>query len=131
MGDAKLDDEERRVVQMMFRDYGQVQIVREFVGGNSGARVLLVRPVRVDGYNDAPVVAKLDDRYSILYERRRYDLHVKGTLPATTARLVDMPIVPDDLTIGGLKYTFVGRIRTPSQLTCVNTRCNLPARWQT
>jgi len=110
VGDAKLDDEERRVVQMMFRDYGQVQIVREFVGGNSGARVLLVRPVRVDGYNDAPVVAKLDDRYSILYERRRYDLHVKGTLPATTARLVDMPIVPDDLTIGGLKYTFVGRI---------------------
>lgn len=109
-GDAKLDDEERRVLQLMFREYGQVQIVREMDGGNSGARVLLVRPMRVDGYLDAPVVAKLDDRYAVLYERRRYDLHVKGTLPATTARLVDMPIVPDELSIGGLKYTFVGRI---------------------
>lgn len=109
-GDAKLDDEERRVLQLMFRDYGRVQIVREMDGGNSGARVLLVRPLRVDGYKDAPVVAKLDDRYAVLYERRRYDLHVKGTLPATTARLVDMPIVPDELSIGGLKYTFVGRI---------------------
>jgi len=109
-GDVKLDSEERRVLQLMFRDYGQVQIVREMDGGNSGARVLLVRPLRVDGYMDAPVIAKLDDRYAVLYERRRYDLHVKGTLPATTARLVDMPIVPDELSIGGLKYTFVGRI---------------------
>ncbi|MEL7675489.1 MAG: Clp protease N-terminal domain-containing protein [Chloroflexota bacterium] len=110
LGDAKLSDEQRRVLQLMFREYGQVQIVRELNGGYSGARVLLVRPVRVDGYKDAPVVAKLDDRYAVLYERRRYDLHVKGTLPSTTARLVDMPVVPDDLSIGGLKYTFVGHI---------------------
>lgn len=109
-GNVKLDDEERRVMQLMFREYGRVRIVRELDGGNSGARVLLVRPVRVDGFNDAPVVTKLDDRYAILYERRRYDLHVKGTLPAMTARLVDMPIVPDELSIGGLKYTFVGGI---------------------
>lgn len=110
LGEITLTDEQRRVLQMMFREYGQVQVIRELSGGYSGARVLLVRPVRVDGYKDAPVVAKLDDRYAVLYERRRYDLHVKGTLPSTTARLVDMPIVPDELAIGGLKYTFVGRI---------------------
>ncbi len=109
-GDANLNDEQRHVLQLMFRDYGQVQIVRVLEDGHSGACVLLVRPVRVDGYKDAPVVVKLDDRYSILYERRRYDLYVKGTLPTTTARLVDAPIVPDNSSIGGLKYTFVGRL---------------------
>ena len=109
-GDVQLDAEQMRVLQLMFRDYGQVHLVRELDGGYSGARVLLVRPIRVDGHKDAPVVVKLDDRYAVLYERRRYDLHVKGTLPSTTARLVDSPTVPDDSSIGGLKYTFVGRI---------------------
>lgn len=107
---VKLNAEQRRVLQLMFRDYGQVSVVRELEGGYSGARVLLVRPIRVDGYKDAPVVVKLDDRYAILYERRRYDLHVKSTLPSSTARLVDAPTVPDNSSIGGLKYTFVGRL---------------------
>jgi hypothetical protein len=110
LGEVDLTPEQRQVLRLMFRDYGQVQVVRELAGGYSGARVLLVRPVRVDGYKDAPVVVKLDDRYTVLYERRRYDLYVKGTLPATTARLVDSPIVPDHSAIGGLKYTFVGRL---------------------
>ncbi|MBN1201364.1 MAG: phosphotransferase [Anaerolineae bacterium] len=109
-GDVVLDDEQQRVLQLMFRDYAEVHVVREFAGGYSGARVLLARPVRVDGHKDAPVVVKLADRYSVLYERRRYDLHVKGTLPTTTARLVDAPVVPDESAVGGLKYTFVGRL---------------------
>jgi hypothetical protein len=108
-GSVQLDLEQRRILQLMFRDYEQVQVVREFSGGYSGARVMLVRPIRVGGYKDAPVVVKLDDRFAVLYERRRYDLHVKGTLPAATARLVDSPIAPDNSSIGGLKYTFVGR----------------------
>lgn len=107
-GQIGLDAQERRILQLMFREYGRVQVLRELAGGYSGARVFLVRPVRVDGNRDAPVVVKLDDRFSVLYERRRYDLYVKGTLPASTARLVDTPVVPDDLPIGGLKYTFVG-----------------------
>ncbi|RPJ00794.1 MAG: hypothetical protein EHM39_04335 [Chloroflexi bacterium] len=94
----------------MFREYTEVEIVRELEGGHSGARVLLVRPIRVGGHRDAPVVAKLDERQSILYERRRYDLHVKGTLPATTARLLDAPAAPDKSWCAGLKYTFVGRL---------------------
>jgi len=110
LGQVELGPEHLRVLQLMFREYGQVQVVRELTGGYSGASVLLVRPVRVDGHKDAPVVVKLDDRYAILYERRRYDLYVKSTLPSTTARLVDSPVVPDESTIGGLKYTFVGQV---------------------
>jgi hypothetical protein len=98
------------VLQQMFRSYGQVQTVRELTGGYSGARILLVRPVRDDGRHDAAVVVKLDDRDSVLYERRRYDLHVKDRLPPKTARLVDFPTAPDGSAIGGLKYTFVGRL---------------------
>ncbi|NDJ77137.1 MAG: phosphotransferase [Chloroflexi bacterium] len=109
-GDVVLTEGQARVLQLMFRDYAQVQIVGELTGGHSGALVLLARPVRVDGHKDAPVVVKLDHRYAILYERRRYDLYVKSTLPTTTARLVDSPVVPDNMTLGGLKYTFVGRL---------------------
>jgi hypothetical protein len=109
-GDVQLDPEQRRVLQQMFRDYGEVEIVREFNGGHSGARVLLVRPVHAGGRRDAPVVVKLDERQNILYERRRYDLHVKDTLPATTARLLDAPVAPDKSWCAGLKYTFVGRL---------------------
>ncbi|MBN1562641.1 MAG: hypothetical protein JXA10_02300 [Anaerolineae bacterium] len=110
VGKVKLDHDEMQVLQLMFRSYGEVHVVRDLNDGNSGARVLLVRPERVEGLMDAPVVVKIDDRHAILYERRRYDLHVKGTLPAASARLLDPPVVPDDCRYGGLKYTFVGRI---------------------
>ncbi len=110
IGDVNLGPDEMRVLQLMFRTYSEVQIVRDLNDGNSGARVLLARPVRVDGMKDAPVVVKIEDRHAVLYERRRYDLHVKGTLPAAAARLLDAPVVPDDSRLGGLKYTFVGRI---------------------
>lgn len=109
-GGDDLPGEHLHVLKLMFREYGEVQVVRGFDGGHSSARVLLVRPVRVDGNHDAPVVVKLDNRFDILYERRRYDLYVKGTLPAATARLVDAPVVPDNSPEGGLKYTFVSRL---------------------
>ncbi len=106
--DVELDAEQRRVLQEMFREYREIELVRDLDSGHSGARVLLVRPIRVGGQVDAPVVVKIDDRHAILYERRRYDQYVKGTLPTSAARLLDSPIVPDDTWCGGLKYTFVG-----------------------
>jgi hypothetical protein len=109
-GEVDLSADQQRVLQAMFRDYSEVQIVRELDGGYSGARVLLVRPVRVGGFTDAPAVVKLDDRHTILYERRRYDLFVKGTLPAAAAYPLDAPVVPDDSPFGGLKYAFVGHL---------------------
>jgi hypothetical protein len=109
-GEVDLSPGQQRVLQVMFRDYSEIQIVRELDGGYSGARVLLVRPVRVGGFRDAPAVVKLDDRHTILYERRRYDLFVKGTLPAAAAFPLEAPVVPDDSPFGGLKYVFVGHL---------------------
>lgn len=107
-GLIKLDLERQRVLQAMFREYAEVEVVRELDGGYSPAQVLLVRPTRIGGGRDAPVVVKLDDRHTILYERRRYDLHVHRRLPISAARVVDAPVVPDDSHYGGLKYTFIG-----------------------
>jgi len=109
-GEVSLSTDQQRVLQAMFRDYSEVQIVRELDGGYSGARVLLVRPIRVGGFKDAPAVVKLDDRHTIQYERRRYDLFVRGTLPAAAAYPIDAPVVPDDTPFGGLKYAFVGHL---------------------
>ena len=104
---VELDPHKVRVLQAMFRDYGQVEVVRELDGGYSEAQVLLVRPVRIDQRKDPLVVVKLDDCRSILHERRRYDLHVRHILPANAAHLIDAPTVPDGTPYGGLKYTFV------------------------
>ena len=106
-GEVQLEAEQKRVLQLMFRDYSEVHIVRELDGGHSGARVLLVRPSQAQRKH-APVVVKLDERHRVLYERRRYDQYVKDILPATAARLLDTPVVPDHSSWGGLKYTFVG-----------------------
>ncbi len=96
-----------KVLEVMFRDYGRVEVLRKLDGGYSAAQVLLVRPVRIDHREDPPVVVKLDDRRSILHERRRYDLYVRHILPANAAHLIDAPTVPDETPYGGLKYTFV------------------------
>ncbi|MBI5961022.1 MAG: phosphotransferase [Chloroflexi bacterium] len=117
LGQTNLEAEQRQVLQLMFHDYSQVEIMRDLNGGYSGARVLLVRPIRPSGQRDAPVVVKLDDRHSILYERRRYDQYVKGTLPASAARLLDAPVVPDNTWCGGLKYTFVGNVEDSEPLS--------------
>ncbi|MCD4687517.1 MAG: phosphotransferase, partial [Anaerolineae bacterium] len=109
-GDVTLDRERERVLQVMFRDYSEVEVVRELDGGYSSAQVLLVRPRRIDRKWDAPVVVKLDDRYATLYERRRYDLHVAGTLPVGAAQLLGAPVAPDDSHYGGLRYKFVGHL---------------------
>src|SRR5262249_52862927 len=46
-------------------------------------------------------------RQAILWEKKRYDSFVKDTLPPTTARIEAEPALPDNATLGGLKYTFV------------------------
>jgi hypothetical protein len=109
-GDVALDEVQVRVLQVMFREYGRARVLREVPGGG-GAKVLLVRPVRMDGQQDGPVVAKLDDCDAILYERWHYDRYVRDTLSPGSAQLSDAPVVPENLDLGGLKYMFVGRVR--------------------
>ena len=105
---ATLTPDELRVLGQMFRSYARVEVEREFPGF-SGARVLLVRPIKTDGRADAALVVKLDEGHTIRYETSRYDSYVKSTLPPVTARISDPPVVLDEPNIGGLKYTLVGQ----------------------
>src|SRR5262249_5224194 len=100
-------EDQRLVLEQMFQKYDRIKIQHVFQEGFSGSTVILVRPLHADGRSDAPVVVKLDDRQAILWEKKRYDSFVKDTLPPTTARIEAEPALPDNATLGGLKYTFV------------------------
>ncbi|MCZ7546867.1 MAG: hypothetical protein M5R40_26595 [Anaerolineae bacterium] len=124
---AVLTDDERRLLSHMFRSYASLEIEREFAGF-SGARVLLVCPIKTDGRADAALVVKMDHGHSIRYEKVRYDSYVKTTLPPVTARIPDPPVVLDPPNIGGLKYTFVGqKDATRTQTLLEYVRENGPA----
>ncbi len=112
-GGIALNHLEIEVLQQLFRGHARVEIERELEGGHTPARVLVATPYRADGHADASVVVKLDERQAILYEKMRYDSFVRDTLPPTSARVVDNPVVPDNSPLGGLKYTFV---RSSSQV---------------
>ncbi len=105
---AELPPEHVRVLSQMFNAYTRLTVVHTFEGF-SGASVLLIRPTKPDGRDDADVIVKLDHARVIWYEKLRYDSYVKSTLPPVTARITDPPVVLDKPDIGGLKYTFVGQ----------------------
>jgi len=102
----QLNGDQEKVLREMFPDAGLITVKRALQDGYSGAAVLLVQPTR-HKLVYAPVVVKLDDRQSIQYEKLRYDQWVKDILPPTSARIVDEPVILPELTLGGLKYTFV------------------------
>jgi len=106
-GSDMLSEDERIVLQEMFDKYGEIHIEHVFQEGFSGSSVLLVRPIQADRRSDAPVVVKIAERQSILWEKKRYDSFVKDKLPPTTARIEADPALPDRSPLGGLKYTFV------------------------
>jgi len=112
-------DDERQVLQQMFQKYAAIEIEHLFQGGFSGSVVMLVRPVQPDGRFDAEVVVKIDERQSILWEKKRYDSYVKDTLPMMAARIESDPVLPDRSPLGGLKYTFV---RLPGDDAPINLR---------
>lgn len=109
-GGDTLNTDQQTVLQAMFRNYSEVHIERMFTegfSGYSGSTVILVRPWHADKRADALVVVKLYERQAILWEKRRYDSFVRDRLPPKTARIEGDPVLPDHLTIGGLKYTFI------------------------
>lgn len=106
-GGDTLSGDRQAILRQMFRKYDTVKIEHIFTEGFSGSTVMLVRPVHGDGRADAPVVVKIDDRHSIQWEKKRYDTFVKDTLPPRTARVEGEPVLPDRLSIGGIKYTFL------------------------
>lgn len=105
-GYVDLNADERRVLQRMFRTHQRIVVERELAGSYGNTRLVVVQPMRPQRA-EARVVVKIDERSTILYEKRHYDLYVKDTLPPTTARLLDNPSLPEDSPLGGLKYTLV------------------------
>ncbi len=105
-GYVDLNSDERRVLQRMFRTHQRIVVERELAGSYGSTRLLVVQPMRPQRA-EARVVVKIDERSTILYEKRHYDSYVKDTLPPTTARVLDNPSLPEDSPLGGLKYTLV------------------------
>lgn len=105
--DAKLSEDERAVLQLMFNKYESISIEKVFAEGFSGSTVMLIQPIHGDRRADALVVVKIAERHAILWEKKRYDSFVKDTLPPTTARIESDPTVPGRSPLAGLKYTFV------------------------
>ncbi|NDJ86480.1 MAG: phosphotransferase [Chloroflexi bacterium] len=101
-----LSDDERLVLQRMFRTYERIVVERELLGSYTGARIVVVQPQRAHRM-EARVVVKIAEQPAILHEKRHYDSYVKDTLPPTTARILDNPALPENCHLGGLKYTFV------------------------
>ncbi|MCI0714082.1 MAG: phosphotransferase [Chloroflexi bacterium] len=108
----ELSDEERLVIERMFRQHSRVIIERELSGGFTGARLLVVEPHQVN-WSEARVVVKIADRNSILHEQHHYEVYVKDTFPPTHAHLKSNPSLPEESTLGGLKYSLV----TPNNRT--------------
>lgn len=104
---APLTEEQLFILRRMFHGYQQIRIEMRLAGGYSGAVLLVVTPRRMDGFEDSPVVAKIDRADDILDEARRYETNVRNTLPPLTARLEDKPTAPETSDHAGLKYTFV------------------------
>ncbi len=104
---ASLSEEQLFILRRMFHGYQQIRIEMRLAGGYSGAVLLVVTPRRMDGFEDAAVVVKIDRADDILDEARRYETNIRNTLPPLTARLEDRPTAPETSELAGLKYTFV------------------------
>jgi hypothetical protein len=110
-----LSDTERGLLQTLFRRYARIVIENEFRSGYSGARALLVLPVRSDGRADAHTIVKIGEARSIQKEFENYETFVKDTLPPITARIQDAPVTlplpaaPGRARggLGAIRYTFI------------------------
>lgn len=116
------------VLKHMFRGYARIRIEHQLLGGYTHAQLFVVTPIQVDNVQHAAVVAKIDRVDQILEEARRYNTHIKNTLPPLTARLEEKPTVPENADLAGLKYTFVaGPDETPRNLRAIVHEWGAPA----
>lgn len=117
--------EEHSLLQCLFASYSRLVIRSEFLSGYSGARTLLVLPIRPDGRSDAYTIAKIGSTPVIQQEYKNYQTFVKHTLPPVTARIQKEPVTlpapgrkeADRLRRAALQYTFIGEPgSTPTSL---------------
>ncbi len=88
----QLSTQETTLVRAMFHRYSRLMLEAEFRSGYSGARTILVLPVRADGRADAYTIAKIGEQQSIQREFENYETFVKDTLPPITARIQELPV---------------------------------------
>ena len=99
---------EDELLRTLFRRYSRITVQYEFRSGYSGARTLLVLPVREDGRADAHTIAKLGERDAIEREFDNYERYVKNTLPPITARIQEPPAATPNNPLAVVRYTFIG-----------------------
>ena len=108
---TSLDDEERRLVEHLYRECRSVRLV-PIGGGYSGSRVFGSFPVDRRGRREIPFVTKLDRHDRIARERVAVE-GVENLLGANAPRLADYV---DLETRGAIKYHFAtmhgGQVRT-------------------
>jgi nicotinamidase-related amidase len=108
---TSLDEEERRLVEYLFRECREVRLV-PIGGGYSGSRVFGCRPVDRMGRREIPFVVKIDRHDRIARERVAVE-SVENLLGANAPRLADYV---DLETRGAIKYHFAtmyaGQVRT-------------------
>ena len=88
-----LQDEERLLLQVLFRRYDRLVLDMEFLSGYSGARTFLAQPIHADSRADAYTIAKIGRREAIQQEYENYQVYVKKTLPPVTARIQGPPVI--------------------------------------
>jgi nicotinamidase-related amidase len=106
-----LGDEERRLVEFLFRDCREVTLT-PLAGGFSGSRVFRSASVDRRGLDEIPFVVKIDDHRRIARERVAVE-SVENLLGAVSPRLADYV---DLASLGAIKYYFAtmhgGEVRT-------------------
>jgi hypothetical protein len=99
---------EETLIQAVFDQYARVTIETRFASGYSGARTLLIHPIRPDGRADAYAILKIGSRSMIQSEYANYQSFVRHTLPPITGRVLGPPVVVQGERDAALQYTFVG-----------------------
>jgi hypothetical protein len=108
--DATIQREHLFVLRKMFASHASIRIERGLTGFRRGTLIVVVTPIQADNREDAPVVAKIDQKDSILDEVQRYETFVRTILPLQTARLEETPTVPDASELAGVKYSLVANV---------------------
>jgi ATP-dependent Clp protease ATP-binding subunit ClpC len=103
------------ILRRMFHNYSRIRLESRLTGGYTGALVLVVTPIHADLREDAAIVVKIDEQEMIMDEERRYETHIRGTLPPLTARLENRPVTPEGCNLAGLGYSIVTKHDQPPQ----------------
>ena len=102
-----LTEQDRTILQQVYRGFKQVLVEKQLGGGYSGARVLLALPVTKDGRHTARKVTKLGHAIELRRERDRFERYVGPNLPFCVAR-VESETYYEQGEQSGLNYVFVG-----------------------